>query len=96
MPTNQKPRSQSRKSEPDQPGRIVLHRFAKNSGEEVQASITTFKGVRYLDLRAYWRNDVGEFLPSRKGLTLALDLVAELRAAVEALERGIEERGLAA
>lgn len=70
---------------------ILVHSFPKNPLEEVRASLTVFKGKKYVDLRIYYKGDDEEFLPSKKGLTIALDLFPELEEAIGKLKTAIEE-----
>lgn len=74
-------------------GKIVAE-FAKNALETVRISISEFRGKTYGDIRVYYRDDDGELKPSRKGLTLAPDLIPDLRAAVVDLEKAFVEDGL--
>ncbi len=69
----------------------VVYTFPKNPLEEVRASITVFKGKQYVDLRIYYKGDDGEFYPSKKGLTLSLDLFSELEVAVQKLSEVVGE-----
>ncbi len=69
----------------------VVHSFPKNPLEEVRASVSVYKGKQYVDLRIYYKGDDGEFHPSKKGLTLSLDLFSELEEAVEKLSAVIGE-----
>ncbi|MCK8601488.1 transcriptional coactivator p15/PC4 family protein [Desulfoferrobacter suflitae] len=69
----------------------VVYTFPKNPLEEVRASITVFKGKQYVDLRIYYKGDDGEFHPSKKGLTLSLDLFSELEQAVQKLSEAVGE-----
>lgn len=69
----------------------VVHSFPKNPLEEVRASVTVYKGKQYLDLRVYYKGDDDEYRPSKKGLTLALDLFQELEKAVMKLKEEIEK-----
>ena len=69
----------------------VLHRFRKNSLEEVRATISTFKGADYLNIRSYYEAEPGVWYPTRKGLTLPLDLLPELEKAVQALSGAASE-----
>ena len=68
-----------------QTDRKEIHRFEKNGFEEVRVSLTTFKGKEYIDLRAYFKGDDEEMHPSKKGLTLSLDLLPELEVALSKL-----------
>lgn len=68
---------------------VVVHSFPKNPLEEVRSSVTVFKGKKYVDLRVYYKGDDGEFRPSKKGLTIALDLFPELEEAMRKLKEVI-------
>lgn len=69
----------------------VVATFKRNPTEEVRAGIKEFKGRRYIDLRIYYMDDQGEWKPTRKGISLATDFMPELKAAVERLEKELEE-----
>ncbi len=68
----------------------LIHAFEKNSGgEEVRISLTTYKGREYLDIRVYYQGDDGEKHPTKKGITLSLDLLSELEAGLSKLRKGV-------
>jgi hypothetical protein len=69
----------------------VIHSFPKNPLEEIRVSLTVFKKKQYLDLRVYYKGDDGEFHPSKKGLTLSLDLVPDLEEAMRKAREVIGE-----
>lgn len=69
----------------------LIHAFPKNPLEEIRVSLTVFKKKQYLDLRVYYKGDDGEFHPSKKGLTLSLDLVPDLEEAMRKAREVIEE-----
>jgi hypothetical protein len=69
----------------------LVHTFPKNPLEEVRASITIFKGKQYVDLRVYYKGDDGDYHPSKKGLTLSLDLFSDLEESVSKLREVIGE-----
>ncbi len=69
----------------------LIHTFPKNPLEEIRVSLTVFKKKQYLDLRVYYKGDDGEFHPSRKGLTLSLDLVPDLEEAMRKAREVIGE-----
>ena len=64
-----------------------VYAFEKNSREVVRASLSNWQGHDLVDLRVFARQSDGEFVPTRKGLTIARELVPELLKAVEALKR---------
>jgi hypothetical protein len=67
----------------------VLHRFRKNSSEEVRATISEFKGADYASIRVYYEAEPGLWRPTKKGLTIAVDLLDELERAVQALKETV-------
>ena len=71
----------------------IIASFQKNSQEEFRFSITTFKGREYAEIRIFYEKD-GDYFPSKKGITVALDTWKEFRDAVEKLEDALEERDL--
>ena len=71
----------------------VVASFQKNSQEEFRFSITSFRGNEYADIRIYYEND-GEFLPSRKGITVSLDAWKSFRSCLEDLDSELKERDL--
>ena len=69
----------------------IAHSFPKNPLEEVRLSITVFKGKQYVDIRIYYKGDDGEFHPSKKGLTVAVELFPELETGLLKLKDALEE-----
>jgi hypothetical protein len=86
-----------RKQPADQDGdRVTVFAFDKNTREKVVASLSNYRGETYLDLRVFFEADGGRYLPTKKGVTLALDCLDDLERAVQALRAAVEARGLAA
>ncbi len=60
-------------------------------GEDlVRVSLTEFKGRQYVEIRTYYMADDGEWKPTRKGITLAPDLMKQVS---DALNTALEELG---
>jgi hypothetical protein len=66
---------------------VTIPGFPKNATEHVAAAVQEYKGKCSAHLRVYMRSadDETEFVPTRKGLTLPLDKVGELRDGVRLL-----------
>lgn len=63
-----------------------LHSFPKNETEEVRFSIRRYKDRAYLDLRVWFQpSEGGEYRPTKKGLTLGVEFLPELRRALESV-----------
>ncbi len=56
----------------------VIH---KNAGEEFHVRLSNYRNAQYVDLRLY-ANYAGKRIPTRKGLTIPLDLLQPLRDAL--------------
>lgn len=48
----------------------IIDRFQKNALEEIRASLTEFNNHKLVDLRIWTENKSGEFVPTRKGVSL--------------------------
>ena len=60
-------------------------------GEDlVKVSLTEFKGRQYVEVRTYYMADDGEWKPTRKGITLAPDLMKQVSSA---LNKALDDLG---
>jgi hypothetical protein len=72
----------------------VISEFSKNTQETIRVSITEFKGYELIDVRAYYRdNETGELKPTRKGITLSIELYDKLKDAILELGKAISKEG---
>ena len=62
-----------------------------NPTEAVRAGVKEFIGRRDINLRIYYMDDQGEWKPTRKGISLANDVMPALKEAVESLEKELAE-----
>lgn len=65
-----------------------LATFPRTDRTEVRLSLSQFKGRQLIDLRLYFLNRKGEWLPSRKGCAIQ---PGELPGLLAALERARQE-----
>ncbi len=65
----------------------MVYSFAKSSTEQVRAELTERRGRRYANVRVYYQAEDGNWRPTKKGLTIDVDLLPELANAVAALQR---------
>ena len=56
----------------------------KNSRESVVVSETEYKGNKYVDVRVFYKDTDGSLKPTRKGVSVRPEKVAELVAALSA------------
>ena len=70
----------------------VIHTFQTRPEEEVRFTVKEYKDRQYLDLRLWFQssND-GLYYPTKKGLTLSLDYLGELKKGLERAGKGAVE-----
>ncbi len=64
----------------------LIYSFQKNSQEEVRVSLSEYKGHNYIDFRIYFKDEDGEFKPTKKGLAIAPNLLPEMEKTIEKLK----------
>jgi len=68
-----------------------LAAFKKNDREQVKILVSEFRGRRILNIRVFYSNSSGDWLPSKKGLALAVDKLPVLLAALHQAARVIDQ-----
>lgn len=56
----------------------VIKEIKKNKTEKIIISIDEFKGREYANVRVFFKNDDGEFCPTKKGIALNMDIIPEV------------------
>jgi len=69
----------------------VIDSFKRNGTEEVRATLSTFHGQRYLDLRIYYQDEADEFKPTKKGINLSVELIGKLVGMVDKLAKAVQQ-----
>jgi hypothetical protein len=68
----------------------LLYRFNRNQNDSVFISFREYKGRKYLDLRIFYQpEDQQEMRPTKKGITIPLELLGELKKALGSCEKKI-------
>lgn len=73
-----------------------LYSFPKNEKEEIRFSVREFKGQVYFEARLFFKSDKGDWLPTKKGLTLSLGHYSEFRKGVSKIGEQVSVLGRAA
>lgn len=67
----------------------ILLVLPRTESTEVRLSLSTFRLRRTIDLRLYFRNAAGDWLPSRKGCALRPEELPDLLAALETARKEV-------
>jgi hypothetical protein len=65
--------------------------IAKNAGEQLRIEVRAYKGHAFVDMRIYFQDHAGLWQPTRKGVTVNLDLWSDFKAAIVGL--AVDEAG---
>ncbi len=71
----------------------VVDSFRRTPTEEVRATLRTYRGKRYMDVRIYYLDDAGEFRPTKKGVNLSVEFLPDLTAMIDKLAKAVAEDG---
>jgi hypothetical protein len=73
----------------------IISQVTKNAREVVFLSLSEFKGHRLVDIRVHIPGDrEGEWVPTRKGLSLAVGLYPVFKQALAQVEKALIDQGL--
>lgn len=79
---------------PDEAVGEVISKFEKNSKEEVRVSVDEFRGRKIINIRVYYKDPTGEWLPGKQGLALSIDRFRDLVDAVLQLGEWLETKDM--
>ena len=72
----------------------VVAEMEKSVTEKIFFSLSEFKGKSYADVRVHYEDDEGEWKPTKKGVTVAVDRFSEVKEHVNAREAFLVSKGL--
>lgn len=83
----------SEKPEPQETGdEVLIGVIDKGLGGRVHVRLSRFRDRDYIDIRNFYESDDGEWLPTRKGIAVPVELYGELLAALAAAKEEIDKR----
>ena len=69
--------------------RKIIGQFDRNAGESVVVAQGTYREKEYVDIRIFYHDAVsGDFKPTKKGLTLSVQLVPSLLELLQKVNQG--------
>ena len=72
----------------------LIEQFEKNATEVVRVSLTEYRGRKLVDVRVYYADNEGQYRPTKKGVSLNVDVYPDFKRAMLALEKILLERDL--
>ena len=74
----------------------TIAQFTKSTTEEIRVSISEFRGRHLIDIRTFYLDQDEEYKPTKKGVSIAVELYPEFKEAMRKLEEALKEEGLLA
>ncbi len=56
---------------------MLIGEIERGETEVLRVSMEEYKGRKYLDIRIYFADDAGEWKPTKKGVTVQTDRIAD-------------------
>jgi len=72
----------------------LIAQFEKNATEVVRVSLTEYRGRKLVDVRVYYSDDEGQYHPTKKGVSLSVEVYPDFKRALLELEKILLERDL--
>jgi hypothetical protein len=72
----------------------VIAQFEKNATEVVRVTLSEYRGHKLFDVRVYYSDDEGQYKPTRKGVSLSVNLYTDFKRAMVALEKMLLDNNL--
>lgn len=72
----------------------LISKFRKNTLEEIQVRVHEYQGRELVDIRIYAGPRGQETTPTKKGVSIPVELFGELRDAIEMVQDVLEDEGL--
>jgi hypothetical protein len=72
----------------------LIAQFEKNATEVVRVSLTEYRGRKLVDVRVHYTDDEGQYRPTKKGVSLSVDVYPDFKRAMLELEKILLDRDL--
>ena len=67
---------------------MKIGEIEKNSQEVIRVTLQQYQGTDVIDLRTYWQNDDGDWLPTKKGISLTAYVIEDV---IKLLQKAYEK-----
>jgi hypothetical protein len=72
----------------------LISKFRKNNFEEIQIKASEYQGRQFVDIRTFVGSRGQETVPTKKGVSIPIEMYGEFRKAIRNLEDILEEEGI--
>ena len=65
----------------------------RKGNDKIIITVKEFKGKQYIDLRTYFENDQGEWIPTKKGISLTPDNLDDMIGFLREAKKAVPDKG---
>lgn len=73
---------------------MIISDIEKNQKECIRVSLEEYKGHRFIDCRIFWKDNAGDWKPSKKGISLNDETVKEVITALSKAGQELEKQAV--
>jgi hypothetical protein len=71
----------------------LITKMEKNSQEEIRFSLQDYRGTALVDIRVYYDGGSGEKIPTKKGISIPLELFDEFMKRLGQVKKAVDADG---
>lgn len=71
----------------------IITTMEKNSQEEIRFSLQVYRGTDLIDIRVYYKRGDGKRIPTKKGISISLELFEEFLECLELVKETVDNHG---
>jgi hypothetical protein len=64
----------------------------RKGNDKIIVTVKEFKGKQYIDLRTYFENDQGEWIPTKKGISLTPDNLDDMIGFLQEAKKAVPDK----
>jgi hypothetical protein len=72
---------------------MLIGEIQKGATDKIMVTVKEFKGKQYIDVRTYFENDAGEWIPTKKGVSFTPENLDEAIVLLQKAKEGLAGGG---
>ena len=69
----------------------LISKFNRRHDQQIRVTLSKFHGKEYIDIRVFYEDENGSYLPTKKGVTVPKNCYQELKDAIRKLGEHCED-----
>ncbi len=73
---------------------MLIKEIEKNTKERIKVTLDEYRGYKFCSVRVYFEDDNGQWLPTKKGITLNGDTIDPVIEALQSASKKLESKSV--